>query len=148
MSTYTEVKAQRIQAMKDKDELKKNILSTLIARFDYANISKLEGQEQEDAAQQVLLTLRTDLRKFLKDIQEKKITIDEKVQKELDKNMLEQNIIATFMPKVLDNKELEAIIDGLFAELNDFGTVMKALKKGYEGAYDGKHAATYAKSKA
>lgn len=148
MSTYTEVKAQRIQAMKDKDELKKNILSTLIARFDYANISKLEGKEQEDAAQQVLLTLRTDLRKFLKDIQEKKITIDEKVQKELDKNMLEQNIIATFMPKVLDNKELEAIIDGLFAEMNDFGAVMKTLKKGYEGAYDGKHAATYAKSKA
>jgi len=155
MSTYQKIKKEKIQAMKDKDELKKNLLSLVISRLDYANMSKVEGEEQEKAVQKILLEVRVDLRAFAKEVNKKveigEVTMNEAIQAQIDKTVLEEKILEVFLEKELTNEDVSVVIDELIEkhgnEKQSKGLIMKELKTLYGGRYDGKYAVTYVDSK-
>lgn len=60
----------------------------------------------------------------------------------------ENDILDLFLPKLIDNVELHALVTKLVDErsLTNMGDVMKALKADHAGQYDGKSASTIAKA--
>lgn len=116
--------------------------------MDSKGIDKLEGAEKEKAVQDHLVEVRTSLKKFVKDITEHKVKITEEIQKGLDKNKAEQEILQEFMPKNLTNEELESVIDTYLVEVGkNLGGVMKKLKTEHPNRYDGLHAKQYTERK-
>jgi len=155
MNTYLKIKKEKNQAMKDKDVLKKNLLSLVISRLDYQKVAELEGAEQEKAVQNVLLAVRVDLRALAKEvhkrIDEGKATMNDAIQEEIDKTVAEEKIIEEFLEKGLTNEDVQNIVDELLVKHGNKkaskGLIMKTLKDRYTGRYDGLFAVTYVDSK-
>lgn len=151
MSTFNEVKKARIQALKEKDTLSKAVLDMVVANMDNKGVSKLEGEAQEKATIESLKEVKIDLNKlvnaFDKQFTQNGLELPDVAKEALAKNALEHAVVDRFLPSKISNEELEKVIDGLYAEHGDFGSVMKALKAEYNGRFDGKHASTYAKAK-
>lgn len=155
MSTYLKIKKEKNQAMKDKDVLKKNLLSLVISRLDYQKVAELEGAEQEKAVQNILLAVRVDLRSLARDvykrIDEGKATMNDAIQKEIDKTVAEEKILEVFLEKSLTNEDVQNIVDELLVKHGNQKTsknsIMKELKAQYTGRYDGLFAVNYVDSK-
>jgi uncharacterized protein YqeY len=155
MSTYLKIKKEKNQAMKDKDVLKKNLLSLVISRLDYQKVAELEGAEQEKAVQNILLAVRVDLRSLARDvykrIDEGKATMNDAIQKEIDKTVAEEKILEVFLEKSLTNEDVQNIVDELVVKHGNQKTsknsIMKELKAQYTGRYDGLFAVNYVDSK-
>lgn len=132
------IKADRLQAMKAKDELKKNLLGTLLAA------ATKETKAPDDAA-----VVRT-IRQFLKGIEE---TMALLAGKGLDagQQAREKEILEAYLPRSLSPAELEASIAEIVAELEDpspkaIGQVMAALKARHGEALDAKAASVRVKA--
>lgn len=155
MNTYLKIKKEKNQAMKDKDVLKKNLLSLVISRLDYQKVAELEGAVQEKAVQNILLEVRVDLRSFAKTIytkiEEGEVTMSDAIQDGIDKTVAEEKIIEEFLEKGLSNEEVQNIVDELLVKHGNQkaskGLIMKELKAQYTGRYDGLFAVTYVDSK-
>ena len=126
------IKADRLAAMKARDELKKNLLGTL-----YAAAAK-DDKTPDDAA--VIKAVRS----FLKSVEE---TIGLLEAKGLDagSQRREAAILAGYLPRKLSETELRASIEELVAALPErspraMGTVMAALKERHADALDSKAA--------
>jgi uncharacterized protein YqeY len=126
------IKADRLQAMKAKDELKKNLLGTL-----YAAATK-ETKTPDDAA--VTKTIRS----FLKAAEE---TIGLLEGKGLDAGpqRAEKAILEAYLPRALSEAELKASIEAILTGLPErspkaMGQVMAALKERHGEALDSRAA--------
>lgn len=69
-----------------------------------------------------------------------------------NKEIEEKVYLDEYLPKMLDNNELTAIIDALISEtgaktMKEMGLVMKELSTKYSGQYDGKTASTIIREK-
>lgn len=69
-----------------------------------------------------------------------------------DKEIEEKVYLDEYLPKMLDNNELTAIIDALISEagaktMKEMGLIMKELSAKYSGQYDGKTASTIIREK-
>lgn len=152
MSTYEKIKKERLKAIKEKNELRKNVLTMIVSEMDNKGVARLEGAIQEDAIQKCLFKVKTDLNSLVTTI-DKKLeegiikVIDEKTQESLDKNKLEQEVVSEFLIEPFTEDEIKATIDGLMLEgIVSFPEIMKEMKSRYVGRYDGKFASTYAKT--
>lgn len=128
------IKADALQARKDKDRLKADLLTTVIAtaQMSAKNDSNREMNESD---------LLKALKQFLKSVNEnlKIAPAEQKEQYEIEKNIIE-----SYLPSQLTEQELEKIISD--SGLDNIGAVMKHLKENYEGRYDGSLAAKVTKS--
>ena len=124
-----ELKADRITAMKEKNTVKKNVLSTLVGEIEKSN--KSGKGELNDA----------EIIKIIKKMVENNITTN---------NSLENVYLEWYLPKMLTNSELERkiniiIVDKDLYGMKALGTIMKELNIKYAGQFDGKIASDISK---
>lgn len=137
-----ELKKVMMKAKMEHDTLKNNLLSTLIG--EAAMIGKNDGN-RETTKQEVLAIIR----KFVKNINEN-IKILEEMGKDTAKALKEKEILESFLPKQLNELELEKVIELIASELPErsvkmMGAVMAELKKKHDGLFDGKSASEMVK---
>lgn len=120
--TVEQIKKDRIQAMKDKDTVKKNLLSTLLGEIEN---SPSKGDES------IVIPTIKSLIKRLKEVSK------------YEDNAVELAILENYLPKQLTEDQIRAI----FADngLEGVGPRMKFLKENYTGQYDGAVASKLAK---
>jgi len=122
------LKAEKISAMKEKNTIKKNILSTLIGDI-----------EKENKSGKILT--ETEILKMIKKMIDNNITT----------NDIEENqYIEIYLPTMLSDEELETIISKIISDNNlegmkAMGMIMKNLNQNYAGQFDGKTASIISK---
>jgi len=123
------LKAERISAMKEKNTIKKNILSTLIGEIERENKSG-NGDLSE-----------TKIMKIIKKMVDNNITTGD---------FEENKYIDIYLPKMLSDEDLETIISKIISDNNlegmkAMGVIMKNLNQNYAGQFDGKNASIISK---
>ena len=131
------IRVDRLQAMKARDELKKNLLGTL-----YAAATK-ETKTPDDAA--VLKTIRS----FLKSIDETVGLLDGRGL-DASRQRAEKAILESYLPKTVPGAELRASVEEIIARLPErspkaMGQVMAALKARHGEALDSRSASALVK---
>lgn len=126
------IRADRIAAMKARNEIAKNLLGTLAAAA--AKDTKTPDDEQ---------TLRT-IRAFLKSLTETVGLLQERGQ-DTSTQQAEIAILETYLPRQLSTPELEASIAEIIAGLPErspkaMGQVMAALKSRHGSGFDARAA--------
>ena len=132
------IKDDRLQAMKARDELKKNLLGTL-----YAAATK-EGKTPEDAV--VIKTIRA----FVKSLDETAALLQARGL-DASQQQAERAILEAYLPRALDEAELQASIAEIVGGLPErspkaMGQVMAALKARHGEALDSKVASGLVRS--
>ena len=132
------IKADRLQAMKARDEIKKNLLGTLAAA------ATKETKTPDDAG--VVRTIRS----FLKSVEETIALLDGKGLA-ADQQRAEKAILEGYLPRTLADAELEASIAEIVAGLPErspkaMGQVMAALKARHGEALDARKASASVKA--
>lgn len=137
MSRIDEVRAQMMQAMKDKQKARKDALSALLTALKNKAIDKRADltAEEEDAV-------------VLKEIKSVKETLELTPADRMD--IIEEckfriSVFEEFAPKMMDEIEIEAVIKDVLAELEiekptaqEKGKIMKVLMPKVKGKADGK----------
>jgi uncharacterized protein YqeY len=124
------LKTQRIQAMKDKQIVAKNLLTTLLG--------ELEGKAKRDNIDINDEMVVQTCKKFIASNEE---VIAQTTSTEAATKLKEENVILNnYLPKQLTEEQLGSIIKSSGA--TNVGEAMKFLKDNYAGQYDGKLAST------
>ena len=126
------IKADRLEAMKARDELRKNLLGTLFAA------ATKETKTPDDAA------VTKSIRAFVKSLDETILLLRDRGL-EAEQQRAERAILETYLPRTLGEEELRASIAELVAALPErspkaMGQVMAALKARHGDALDSKAA--------
>ena len=126
------LKTERISAMKEKNTVKKNILSTLIGEIELKGKAKGRIDPLSDSE------------------------IIKEIKKMVENNILsgteEENIyIEKYLPKTLSDEDLTEIITEIITDNNlegmkGLGVIMKNLNEKYSGQFDGKNASIISKN--
>ena len=136
MSKIDTVRAAMMQAMKDKDKERKDALSLLLSALKSKQIDKRADltEEEENAV-------------IFREIKQAQETIDttpaDRVQT-IEEAKLRMKVYGEFVPKLMDEDEIRAIIKEVLAELQidqptvkDKGRIMKTLMPRVKGKADG-----------
>jgi len=136
MSKIDTVRAAMMQAMKDKDKERKDALSLLLSALKSKQIDKRADltEEEENAV-------------IFREIKQAQETIDttpaDRVQT-IEEAKLRMKVCGEFVPKLMDEDEIRAIIKEVLAELQidqptvkDKGRIMKTLMPRVKGKADG-----------
>lgn len=134
---YETLKADRIQAMKDRNQIAKDLLGTLVGQIDLdASRSNLKYVPKSDLHAINLIKKFLDDNSFTQSVSKDEV--------ELIRLRAEEVILNSYLPKQLSEAELEAILIEKFGcaiKAEPKGSVMKFLKENHAGNYDGKLAA-------
>ena len=136
MSKIDTVRAAMMQAMKDKDKERKDALSLLLSALKSKQIDKRADltEEEENAV-------------IFREIKQAQETIDttpaDRVQT-IEEAKLRMKVYGEFVPKLMDEDEIRAIVKEVLAELQidqptvkDKGRIMKTLMPRVIGKADG-----------
>lgn len=139
---YNQLKKENMEARKEKNTLKANLLSTVIGEAQ--TIGKNAGN-REPNQEEVLGVIK----KFMKSIDES-IAVLEKAGRDSAKEKEEKGILEKYLPKQMTEEKLKKAIDEIVAGLADkspkmMGAVMAQLKEKYPNQFDGKMASALAK---
>lgn len=131
----SELKKAMMKAKMERDTVKSNLLSTLVA--EAAMVGKNDGNRATTDQETINI-----IKKFIKNANENIKILDE-MGKDKSAVIKEKEILESFLPKQLSPEELETIIDGIAAALPErsvkmMGAVMAELKKKYDGQFDGR----------
>lgn len=125
-----QVKAARMQAMKDRDYIAKTILTTLVG--------ELEGMSKRDQCEITDDMVVRTCKKFVVGNNETM-----KLGGNVEQLTAENTVLDKFVPKQLSEDELRVIIADM--RLNNLGEIMQQLKAEHSGNYDGKLASGIAR---
>lgn len=136
MTFLDELRKENLQAMKDKDPIRKGVYSLLISAIGLAEKEKGEEVSKEEA-----------LKFIQKEIKQLKETIELTPQERTD--LIEEAnkklaILEAYLPKQLSPEELVSEVEKFIKENNleaikkNQGTIMKGLMAKLQGATDGK----------
>ena len=142
MSLLVKIKADQLAARKEQLAVKAALLTTLIGESEM--IGKNAGNRETNDTEVVAV-----IKKFIKNIDETLGHLkDFPTSFDYTRGVLEKQILEEYLPKQLNELELRTLIfDVIAVRLENSGivvnkgTVMKELKNGYSGQYDGKLAA-------
>ncbi|MFN3604761.1 MAG: GatB/YqeY domain-containing protein [Leptonema sp. (in: bacteria)] len=132
------LKKESLQSRKEKNEIKSNLLSTILSQV---KLIAIDDGHREPKDQDVIQVVK----KFLKNIEENiQLGQQGKLTKEaLEQALKEKEILLEYLPKQLSEEELKEIIRNSGAK--NIGEAMKFLKENYSEQYDGKLASKIAK---
>ena len=125
-----EIKKANIQALKDKDVVKRDVLSVVINKYMLVNIEKkAQGKAFEDS------DMVSILQKTIKELNEtaenyKKVNNT----KMYDEQLFQAKVLEGFLPKMMSKEEIVAIIKTL--PDTQVPTVMRHFKQNYAGQVD------------
>lgn len=127
MELLNQIRKDQLQARKDRNTVKKNLLTTLIGEADL-QASKAKGMGTLDL-----------VKKFLKDLRTT-IAATDAINADA---LLEVDILEAYLPTQMDEEAIARAISESGA--TNMGEAMKFLKATLNGQYDGKLASTVAK---
>lgn len=137
-SLIQKIQADRLQARKDKLEVKSSLLTTL---YSEASKKGKDAGNRESTDEEVLSTIKS----FLKNITTSKVVV---TGHELAKLQEEENILTGYLPEMISTERLEFIVEDIIASgANNVGAIMKALKEKFPGQYDAALASRIIKAK-
>ncbi len=128
-----QIKKDMIVAMKEKNELGKQVLRMVSAEIRNAEIDKPGHELTDEDVMKVLMRLEKQRKDSIKQYQEGgREDLAEAEQAELA-------VIGQYLPEKLSDEEVAAIVHKVIAESDskDFGTVMKAVMTEVKGQADG-----------
>lgn len=123
-----QIQAMQLEARKARQTDKATLLTTLYA--EAVAVGKNDGN-RESTEQETLAVVQ----KFLKNNLEFQNVANEPKRIELQK---EEAILRQFMPQMLSEAEMVAVVDAIKATTPNMGAIMKYFKEEYAGQYDGK----------
>lgn len=125
-----EIKKANIQAMKDKDQRARGIYSVLMNKHLMAQVeSRTNGKEVEDA------DMVRIIQKTIKELEEEKENYARvNNTEEVDNIEYQKSLIEKYLPQLLSEEEIKAIIDTL--EDKTIPSVMRHFKTNYNGKCD------------
>lgn len=136
MTFLEELRKENLQAMKDKDSIKKSVYSLLISAINLAEKEKGEPLSKEEA-----------LKYIQKEIKQLKETIEctpvDRVES-LEESNKKLAILESYLPKQLTADELVSEVEKYISENNleaikkNQGVIIKGLMEKLQGATDGK----------
>lgn len=134
MTLIGKIKADQLQARKDRDSLKATLLTTLIG--EASAIGKNDGNRDVTDAEVVAV-----IKKFIKGIDETLVYLGDNAPLQSKVVASEKGMLEVYLPKQLNAAQLKLIVD----TLNDYAGVglskkfiMQFLKENHAGQYDGK----------
>lgn len=136
MSKIDTVRAEMMQAMKDKDKARKDALSLLLSALKSKRIDKREEltEEEENAV----------IFREIKQAQETVETTPADRTDIIEEAKLHISVYSEFVPRLMDESEIRTVIDAVLAELSieqptakDKGRIMKMLMPRVKGKADG-----------
>ena len=137
MALMDDVRAGMMAAMKNKDKVRKDALSALLAAMKSKMIDN-KGQLSEDDAIAVVA-------KEIKQLKETMDTAPESYVKVKEECAAKIAVLSEFMPKQMDEEEIKEVIRGVLAglglekpEAKQKGIIMKNLMPLVKGKADGK----------
>lgn len=135
-------------AMKDQDKRRVSTLRLILAAIKDRDIAS-RGQDKEGVNDSDIIEI---LARMIKQRRESVTTYEEAGRLELAEQEQEEiDIIASFLPKQLDDDEIEAVVKETLQDigasgLKDMGRAMGALKERYAGQMDFSKASAIVKS--
>lgn len=125
-----DIKKAKIQAMKDKDENKKNAYDVVINKYMLQKIElKAQGKEFADS------DMVSILQKTIKELTEEAENYTKAGKLDTAKEVGQQRLaVEAFLPKMMDKEEIKTII--LSLPDHTIPTVMKHFKANYAGKVD------------
>ena len=125
-----EIKKVNIEAMKEKDSVKRAILSVVITKYNNLAI-ELKGKDKEITDNDLVSILQ----KTKKELEEERISCEEAGRGDKIKDIdYQYACIKPYIPEMLEAEEIEEIIKGL--EDKSVPSVMKHFKTNYAGRVD------------
>lgn len=138
-----QIKQDMVQAMKDRDDLKKTVLRTFTSEFKNAEIDKGAALEDIDVTK-VLSKLEKQRKDSIQAYQDAgRVDLVESEQAELA-------IIQSYLPAKLSDEEVSQLVDAAISELGadvNFGNVMKSVVNKAQGKADGNQIKTLVQAK-
>jgi uncharacterized protein YqeY len=134
MTLIDKIKADQLQARKDRDPLKSVLLTTLIGEASL--IGTNDGKREVTDAEVVAV-----VKKFIKGIDETLKYLGDHAPAQSKVVKSEKDMLEVYLPKQYDDYELKVLILGANLANTSKGQIMKYLKDNYAGQYDGKVAA-------
>ncbi len=136
-----ELKEHLKLAMKAQDRVRLDTIRSILSEMQYEEMQK---SVSELTVNDQLTIIQRELKK-----RQEAVTFEEQANRpeEKAKLLLEIAIIESFLPKKLSAEDLEAIVTGMKSSTPgiSLSIVMKNLKDGYTGQYDGKTASEVVK---
>lgn len=136
MSKIDEIRAQMVQAMKDKDKARKDSLSMLLSALKNKAIDK-RADLTEDEENEVIKKEIRQTKETMESAPEDRMDIKEQCEKRLA-------VYKEFAPEDLSEEAIREIIKGVLADLSiekatpkDKGRIMKELMPKVKGKADG-----------
>ena len=137
MSKTDEIRKAMVDAMKAKDKETKDALSLLLAALKNKAIDKRADLTEEEEIQVILKEIK-QTKETLEMTPADRTELIEETKKRIA-------VLETFAPKMMDEAEIKAIIEGVLADLGiesptakDKGRIMKDLMPKVKGKADGK----------
>ena len=134
-----QIKSELITAMKAKDETKTSVLRMIGAALKDKDIAARPSGKTDGISEEEILSMLQGMIKQRRESIEmyKQGNRDDLVQKE----QAEIDVISSFLPKQMDDSEMQAAIQAVITEtgassMKDMGKVMGALKSKYAGQMD------------
>ena len=139
MEIRAEINTKLKEALKSKDQVAMSTIRLIMAAMKDRDITARASGKAEGISNDEILSM---LQTMVKQRQESYKTYKDADRMDLaNREKAEIEVIQSFMPKHLNEKEIEAAVDKKLEELNadtikDLGKVMGALKKDYAGQMD------------
>ena len=125
-----EIKKQNMQAMKDKDAVKRSVLSVVVNKYMLVNIEKKsKGEEFADA--DMVQILQKTVKELDDEANNYKLAGNENSYQDV---LTQKQIVESFLPQMMGEEEIKQIINSL--EDTTVPTVMKHFKTNYAGKVD------------
>lgn len=126
-----QLKADQLQARKDRNTVKATLLTTLIG--EAANIGKNDGN-RETTDQEVVQIVK----KFIKGMDETLMVLYERKAHDTAEGVeMEKKILNEYLPRQMTGQQIMDALKASGLQLNK-GICMKYLKENFAGQYDGK----------
>lgn len=131
-----QLRKDNMQAMKNKDSLKKGVLSLLIASISLAEKENGEALSKQEELTYVQKELK-QTKEALKETPADRVDLIEENNKKIE-------LLESYLPKQMSEEEVKNAIlsfmekEGLEAERKNQGKIMQAILKEYQGQTDGK----------
>lgn len=132
----TQLRKDNMQAMKEKDNLKKGVLSLVISAIALAEKESKEVLSKEDELTYVQRELK-QTRETLAETPEDRTDLLEETKKKIE-------ILESYLPQQLSEEEIKQAIEAIIQEHNlplekkSQGIIMKEMMAKYKGQTDGK----------
>ena len=125
-----EIKAANIQAMKDRDNTSRAVLSIVLTKYKLQEV-ELKSQGKEIGDKELLSIIQ----KVIKELEDEKAGYEKVNNLERAENISKQmEVISSYLPKQLSEEEIRKIINSL--EDKSVPSVMKHFKMNYAGQVD------------